>query len=49
LQAVHEARRWGDTSKVPLMISQSGSLGIGSYGWVSRLYDSYDLSDSGIL
>ena len=31
------------------MISQSGSLGIGSYGWVSRLYDSFDLTDDGIL
>jgi hypothetical protein len=39
LEAVNEARRWGDAARLPLLISQSGSLGIGSYGWVARIYD----------
>lgn len=45
LEAVHEARRWGDAARLPLLISQSGSLGIGSYGWVARIYDQFSLSD----
>jgi hypothetical protein len=45
LEAVYEARRWNEASKVPLFVSQAGALGIGSYGWVSRLYDYFDLTD----
>jgi hypothetical protein len=45
LQAVNKARRWGHLYRLPLLISQSGSLGIGSYGWVARIYDYFDLVD----
>lgn len=45
LNAVNEAKRWDETGRLPLLISQSSSLGIGSYGFVSRMFDDYTLTD----